>query len=170
MALNTINQIKSNQWFFYRILKLFWLVFFPLILSSRVEMCSSVTPYNLFLIKFPQQNMRFTKSKNFKAVEAILLLPNTDRLQQFEDYVRGCTCTCNRFHETVYDRRNKSLDCFNRETHNYVLWQSVLVKILYKGKTILVFVEWLTWRDNEIYIHSNNCLMTMEVIKINTEW
>ena len=60
--------------------------------------------------------------------EVVLLLPNTDRLQQ--DYVRGCTWQLKkvkttyiyRFHELVFDWGDNSLGCFNRWTQNYELW------------------------------------------------
>ena len=36
--------------------------------------------------------------------------------------------TIYRFHKLVFDRRNSSLECFNRATQNYGLWQLVPVR------------------------------------------
>ena len=49
--------------------------------------------------------------------EVVVLLPNTDRLQQVKDYARGCTCqlikakTAYRVHKLVLDREDNSLEC-----------------------------------------------------------
>ena len=73
-------------------------------------------------------------------------LPNTDRVQPDEDYVRGCTWqlikvnTIYRFNISVYDRGDSSLECFNRVIHSYGCgsrFQSDFVR----GKTITVFVK-----------------------------
>jgi hypothetical protein len=46
----------------------------------------------------------------------LLFLPNTDRLQQIEDYVRGCTRqlakvkTSYKFHKLVFDKGNSTLE------------------------------------------------------------
>ena len=64
--------------------------------------------------------------------EVVLLLPNTDRLQQVEDYVRGCTLEklkiIIRLHKLAFDRRDISFECFNRATRTYGVWQPAPVR------------------------------------------
>ena len=87
--------------------------------------------------------LHINKEHNVLRVE-LLLLPNTDHLQQVEEYVRGCTWqltnvkTIYMFHELVFDRENSGLKCFNWATNNYELWQPVPVRY---QKNIPVFVE-----------------------------
>ena len=84
----------------------------------------------------------------------LLLLPNTDRLQQVEDYVRCCTwqlktvITINMFHKVVCDRGDIRLQRFNRVTQNNCLVAVGCSQISYEGKQLLSLLR-LTRRNNE---------------------
>ena len=77
--------------------------------------------------------------------DVALLLPNTDRLQQVEDYVRCCTwqlktvITINMFHKVVFDRHQTST--FQPSDSKQLPSGSRLQSDIVCGKTIIVFVE-----------------------------
>ena len=85
--------------------------------------------------------------------EKLLLLPNTDHLQQVEDCVRGCTWQLKevnifyRFHELVFDRGENILDISNQATRNYRVWQWVPVRYCTMEKRLSLLS--LTMKDNE---------------------
>jgi hypothetical protein len=58
----------------------------------------------------------------------LILLPNTNHFQQVEDYVRVVHGNFYRFPRFVFDIGYNSIDCFNRMTHNYGLWQPIPVR------------------------------------------
>jgi hypothetical protein len=61
-------------------------------------------------------------------------ITTTTAPKQIEDYVSGCQWqykkvkTIYGFHKLVYEWGESSLECFNRETGNYELWQFVPVR------------------------------------------
>ena len=87
--------------------------------------------------------LHINKEHNVLRVE-LLLLPNTDRLQHVEEYVRGCTWqltkvkTIYMFHELVFDGEDSSLKCFNWATNTY---DTVTAGSSQISKHIPVFVE-----------------------------
>ena len=93
-------------------------------------------------------------SIGLQPVALLLLLPNTDRLQQVEDIVGGYTWQLKkiniiyRFHKLVFHRGDSSLECFNWANENYGLWQSDLVRYNTEGKQFLSLLN-LRRRDNE---------------------
>ena len=86
--------------------------------------------------------------------DVALLLPNTDRLQQVEDYVRCCTwqlktvITINMFHKVVCDRGDIRVQRINRVTQNNCLVAVGCSQISYEGKQLLSLLR-LTRRNNE---------------------
>lgn len=56
--------------------------------------------------------------------------------------------TIYRFHKLVFDRGDSNLECFNRATQKYGLWQSILVRYHTREKRFLCLLS-LTRRDNE---------------------
>ena len=50
--------------------------------------------------------------------------------------------TINRFHKLVFDRGDSSFECFNRATQKVWVVAVGSSQISYKGKTILVFVDY----------------------------
>ena len=83
---------------------------------------------NLWLLVFYFYQILNAFNKLKMTSEAVLLLPNTDCLQQVEDYVGGYTWqlkrvkTIYRFYKLLFHRRDSIFECLNRVIHNNGLW------------------------------------------------
>jgi hypothetical protein len=87
-------------------------------------------------------------------VDEFLLIPNTDRLQEVDEYVNWKKVKAiYMFHKLAIDRGHISIENFNRTTRNYALWQPN--QIWYERKRLLSLSS-STRRENkrrkEIYI------------------
>ena len=78
------------------------------------------------------------KSSLIEYKSSFLLLSNTDRLQQVDDYVRGCTWQLKSvktiFRVNKLDNGDTNLECFNRSTQNNGLWQPIPVRYCTRKK------------------------------------
>jgi len=63
---------------------------------------------------------------------------NTTRLQQVEGYVRGYIGKpIYRFHNIVFNRGKRNLECHIRTTHRYGLWQTFPIR--YRSNLLYFF-------------------------------